>query len=610
MPGIAGIIGPRTQNPASKNEVGQMTCALRSSIEEASTSSDFFSPREGAVLGWVERASDPQCSGWNDRHDILLIFNGRDFDLPEKALRLRTRGHRFTTDAECLVRCYEEEGEAFVAKLNGRFSGIIVDQRTAKVLLFNDRFGAGRVHVHIASDGIYFATEAKALLAAVPALRRVDPRGLGEFFSVGCVLQDRTLFAGITLLPCGSLWTLHGDGRIERQRYFSPEKWEHQAALEPEEFCTRLTDLFSRLVPRYRPESGKVAMSMTGGLDSRMILAWAGAQAGELPCYTFGGPYRDCADVRIARRLSALARQPHQTIPIDRDFFADFPALAERTVHLSDGTMDVSGSVELYANRIARGIAPIRLTGNYGSEILRANVAFRPRNLDATLFTPEFRPQLAAAAETYRLEAAGHRLSFIAFKQVPWHHHARLSVETAILEPRSPFLDNALVELAYQVPPELARSAVPALRTTAAGDPSFANVPTDRALRLKPTPAVSAITHRWQEFTAKAEYAWDYGMPSWLVPADRMLRPLHLERLFLGRHKFYHFRTWYRDQLGAAIASRPFNLSKLPPCYAEGTPRRLTQAHVSGRENRTLDLHRLLTLDCLDRLLAQAPCHN
>lgn len=610
MPGIAGIIGPRTQNPASQAEVGLMARALRGSIEEAAASSDFFSARERTALAWVHRSSDPACSAWNERHDILLIFNGRDFDLPEKAQSLRARGHRFTTDAECLVRCYEEEGEAFVEKLNGRFSGVIVDQRTAKVLLFNDRFGAGRVHVHLAADGVVFATEAKALLAAVPALRRVDPRGLGEFFSVGCVLQDRTLFAGINLLPCGSLWTLHGDGRIERRRYFSPEKWEQQTALGPGEFCERLTELFSRLVPRYRTESGKVAMSMTGGLDSRMILAWAGARPGELPCYTFGGPYRDCADVRIARRLSSLARQPHQIIPIGRDFFADFPALAERTVQLSDGTMDVSGSVELYANRIARRIAPIRLTGNYGSEILRANVAFRPRTLDAALFAPEFRPQLDAAAETYRVEAAGHRLSFIAFKQVPWHHHARLSIETAVLDPRSPFLDHALVELAYRAPPELARSAAPALRTTAAGNASFADVATDRALRLNPTPAFSAIEHRWQEFTAKAEYAWDYGMPSWLVQADRMLRPLHLERFFLGRHKFYHFRTWYRDQLGATIAARPFDLTKLPPCYADGTPRRIAQAHVAGRENRTLDLHRLLTLDCLDRLLAQAPCHN
>ena len=140
-------------------------------------------------------------------------------------------------------------------------------------------------------------------------------------------------------------------------------------------------------------------MSLTGGLDSRMLLACAGAPPGSLPCYTFGGPYRDCHDLRIARRLAAVAGQPHTTIPIDEDFFPEFPKLAEQTVYLSDGTMDVSGAVELYANRRARQIAPVRLTGNYGSEILRSNVAFRPGKLDRSVFTPEFGVLLDEAEE-------------------------------------------------------------------------------------------------------------------------------------------------------------------------------------------------------------------
>ena len=43
------------------------------------------------------------------------------------------------------------------------------------------------------------------------------------------------------------------------------------------------------------------------------------------------------------------------------------------------------------------------------------------------------------------------------------------------------------------------------------------------------------------EFTFKAEYAYDYGMPQWLARVDHLLAPFHLERLFLGRHKFAHY---------------------------------------------------------------------
>ena len=68
-----------------------------------------------------------------------------------------------------------------------------------------------------------------------------------------------------------------------------------------------------------------------------------------------------------------------------------------------------------------------------------------------------------------------------------------------------------------------------------------------------------------QEFTAKAEYAYDYGMPQWLAKIDRALAPLRLERMFLGRHKFYHFRVWYRDQLATyvqRILLNPLSLSR------------------------------------------------
>ena len=66
-------------------------------------------------------------------------------------------------------------------------------------------------------------------------------------------------------------------------------------------------------------------------------------------------------------------------------------------------------------------------------------------------------------------------------------------------------------------------------------------------------PVIGKLRHLYQEFTVKSEYAYDYGMPQWLAGIDHVLAPLHLERLFLGRHKFYHFRVWYRDKLSQYV---------------------------------------------------------
>ena len=52
---------------------------------------------------------------------------------------------------------------------------------------------------------------------------------------------------------------------------------------------------------------------------------------------------------------------------------------------------------------------------------------------------------------------------------------------------------------------------------------------------------MNRLKRHYHEFMAKAEYAYDYGMPQWLVRADRRLSALHLEKLFLIT-KFCHFR--------------------------------------------------------------------
>jgi asparagine synthase (glutamine-hydrolysing) len=602
MAGIAGIIRdiPGTQ----RNEIAR--CMVQRMCHDDSQSTGHCDLEQLCLsVGWVSRlGSFSDClPAWNEDRTVCLVFHGEELSVRDQLVELGRRGYNdLREDASSLVHLYEEQGLRFISRLNGWFSGLVVDLRNDTATLFNDRYGLNRIYYHDSPDGFYFASEAKSLLAELPGLREVDQRSLAEFFSVGCALQNRSLFRGVSLLPGGAQWTFHRDGRVERQQYFRPETWEQQEPLNTQTYGERLQEIFGRVAPRFLRGPSPVGMSLTGGLDSRMLLAWAQATPGSLPCYTFGGPYRDCSDVRIARRLAAICGQPHTTIRIGNDFFPQFGTLAEKTVYLTDGAMDVSGAVELYVNRQAREIAPVRLTGNYGSEILRSNVAFRPGRLNRALFTPEFCRLLDEAADTYRSEAATHRLSFIAFKQVPWHHFGRLAVEQSQLIARSPFLDNELVALAYRVPPELAKSPEPLLALIAAGNPALDTVGTDRALRHRGSPIFTRLAQAWQDFTAKAEYAYDYGMPARLTRIDHFCAPLHLDRLFLGRHKFNHFRIWYKERLNEYLEAFAESSSQVF-CYRPGASREIVRAHLTGRANHTLDLHKYLAVQLIEQVL-------
>jgi asparagine synthase (glutamine-hydrolysing) len=543
----------------------------------------------------------------NAKGDVLLFFSGENFADDADGVRLRSRGYQCDLDkASYLVHLYEETGISFIERLNGWFSGVLVDQQHQRTILFNDRYGLGRIYYHEKQGTIYFSSEAKSLLKVLPELRELDYASLGEAFSCGCVLQNRTLFPGISLVPGGSRWTFTGDREIKKERYFDHTTWEGQAVLDDAAFYERLKETFARILPRYVRGTTSPAMSLTGGLDGRMIMAWVKSRPGELPCYTFGGTYRDCADVRIARQVAKSCQQSHQTIVVGSPFFSEFPGLAEKTVYVSDGSMDVSGSVELYANRMARELAPVRLTGNYGSEILRGNVAFRPGSVNEDMLQPEFARLLRNAATTYVGERNCSDLSFIAFKQVPWHHYSRLSVELTQLTMRSPYLDNELVALMYQASPGLRQSAILALRLIADGNEVLASIPTDRGLLYRPIPIISTLCHYYEEFMVRAEYAYDYGMPQWLAKIDRPLGSLHIERLFLGRQKFYHFRVWYRDQLARYAQDVLLDPRTLARPYLNGRRvETIVRDHVTGRRNHTNEIHRLLTCELIQRQLVE-----
>jgi asparagine synthase (glutamine-hydrolysing) len=312
--------------------------------------------------------------------------------------------------------------------------------------------------------------------------------------------------------------------------------------------------------------------------------------------------YRDCEDVRISREVAKRCQQPHQVIKVDGSFFPQYFEQAKRCVYISDGAMDVSGAVGMVVNRQARDFAPVRMTGNYGSEILRGSVMFKSDYVGEEMFAPDFAPIYRKAASTYAEEFNGHRLSFIAFKQVPWYHFCRFAEENSQLTIRSPYLDNELVRLAYQAPPGLMLNKQLSYRYTEDVKAELAGAPTDRGnISCPPLIPVKAFVF-WKEFLPRAEYCYDYGMPQWLAKVDRALAPLHFERLFLGQQKYYHFRTWYRHELARDVKDVLLDPGTLRRPYLDGRRvEQMVQAHTEGTGNYTLEIHKLMTSEFIER---------
>ena len=221
MPGIVGLI---TKMPRQWAEPQMLRMVGAICHDPSYITGTWIDERIGVYVGWVARKnsfSDGMPLSTEDTN-VCLVFSGEEFPDPGAVRHLKERGHSFEAEGSSyLVHLYEED-PSFPKNLNGRFHGLLTDKTRGTAMLFNDRYGMHQVCYHESKEGFYFAAEAKAILAVRPETTKSGPKGLGEFVACGCVLENRTVFPGIHVLPPASSWTFANSALDRKGNYFDP----------------------------------------------------------------------------------------------------------------------------------------------------------------------------------------------------------------------------------------------------------------------------------------------------------------------------------------------------------------------------------------------------
>ena len=155
----------------------------------------------------------------------LLTFNGEIYNYVELREELiRDHDARFDTagDAEVIAAAYHYWGEAALHRLRGMFAFVIWDRRTRRAFAARDRFGIKPLHYVVVRDGVYLASEKKALLpfaeAATLGEAGVDTASLSHYLTLQYVPEPHTLHRGVERLGSGESLTWTPDAGIEVRR--------------------------------------------------------------------------------------------------------------------------------------------------------------------------------------------------------------------------------------------------------------------------------------------------------------------------------------------------------------------------------------------------------
>src|SRR5262249_12695204 len=216
-----------------------------------------------------------------------------------------------------LARHFQQHGIESLSDVDGNFAGFLMDGKQERCILFTDRYGVERLFVHRDGQRILFASEAKAIVAV--AASGIDSVGLAEWLACGCTIGTRSLYKEIEILSGGSMLTVAPGRELVRHRYFDRTRLEQLPQLSRTQFLEQFDDSLTTAV-KSAVQRSPSAISLTGGLDSRLVLAALEPPPHSVPCYTFGSMYRTTRDVAVARAVANKCQQDHHELTLDWRF--------------------------------------------------------------------------------------------------------------------------------------------------------------------------------------------------------------------------------------------------------------------------------------------------
>lgn len=300
----------------------------------------------------------------DSKGNYLILFHGELYD---KSGSL--------TDPEYVLKKYEEKGDHCASELNGIFHFIIFDRLLNTIKLFSDKFGLQPLYYAHTSDGFFLGGEIKAILVNKSVSKQPDYHTFGDFLRFGHPLGQKTLFQEIKQVGPGEVLTFHlNDNKYSIEKYWKlddlfSENGNYNSSLS-------IHQVVEQLIHSIDARSGglnHIGLSLSGGLDSRGILAGLKNRAKGIRSYTLGLP--GCSDQKLAERMSLIAGTKHEFITLDDRYIEDFEQMALKMIYLSDGLYHPRESTEILALEYFKRCDFKILLRGHGGEIAKAALA-------------------------------------------------------------------------------------------------------------------------------------------------------------------------------------------------------------------------------------------
>ena len=499
---LFGWLSPDTRDTATVLE--SMAAALR--VNPAEQVACWTSGMVG--IGVIERpvAHEPFSREPARLADgSCLWMTGEAFDWPSHGGMRGATESRTLAFRSRLLEAITVEGPRAIADLDGEYQIALWNPTSRSLLLVNDRFAALPLYVASSPVGTAFGGGVRGVLMAPGVTAEPDPQAIREAVTFGGYrLGGRTNIRNIAMTPPATVVHITPDG-VTTKRYWTWAELQDGDATDDRGLLEQTRTLWSAAISRRLEGARSPGLTLSGGLDSRAILAEASHQEQRLRALTYGVPHAD--DVRIAQRVARAGNAEWELFPLYAEGW-----LERRTerIHETDGLMDLVDLMHTEALERLPAMFDVLLSGYIGDAVVGSTLDFTgdPREFLRTMpyyggaMSLPYDEALSLAEQLIQVSPGPARFA-------PYEHKLPQSTNriTAAARPyaivRRPFVDYRFFEMCQRIPAAWRKDHRWRERWLVSTYPDyFARIPNQQT---GVPPQASRV--RWQ-VTRAARYAW------------------------------------------------------------------------------------------------------
>ena len=248
---------------------------------------------------------------------IQVVFNGEIYNWRELRKELEDNGFVFSSksDSEVIVHGYELWGEGIFPRLRGMFAIAIWDVSRQNLLLARDRTGEKPLYYLSTHYGFAFASTLLSLKTWHQACQ-LDPVALACHLSHSFIPASHTVWVGTQVLPPAHILNIAVGQAPVLHRYWdmpcvTPTRrhWRNSySAVE-----SSLLDSVNRCLDADVP----VGVFLSGGVDSSLVAALASRHQPGIDAFSLGFSESRYSELPNARHVAEHLGLTHHTIQMD-----------------------------------------------------------------------------------------------------------------------------------------------------------------------------------------------------------------------------------------------------------------------------------------------------